>query len=216
MQELLIWMEQHEKLAGWAQTVGAVIALAIALAVPWFQHIYAARRTKIADLEKELILSMSTRLVLVDVLLSLERAIQLADLPKIELRDDRMIGEILERLRNLDARDVNLARQASQYSARWIILRLYSYIDSGKAKGRDITPDVVKFFHRDHTIIKEEVSKIDWMINKFVYEHTLLQVGLLRRPLIWFGFKTSAGRKWLATETEKQTEKIRAQIDRGY
>lgn len=36
---LVQWMGENDKLAGWAQAVGAGLALVVAIGVPWWQQI---------------------------------------------------------------------------------------------------------------------------------------------------------------------------------
>lgn len=43
MNAFLIWLEQHEKLSGWAQFAGAILGLVVAIGIPAYQT-YAARK----------------------------------------------------------------------------------------------------------------------------------------------------------------------------
>lgn len=44
MEQVLTWMEAHDKLAGWAQAIGAMLALVVAIFVVHVQARYAARQ----------------------------------------------------------------------------------------------------------------------------------------------------------------------------
>jgi hypothetical protein len=47
--DFLCWVEKHPGLASWMQAVGALIALAIAIGVPWWQKKQAAKQAKEAE-----------------------------------------------------------------------------------------------------------------------------------------------------------------------
>jgi hypothetical protein len=52
-QRVIDWMETHDKLAGWAQTFGALIALVLAIAIPWWQRKEQLKDARVTALRLE-------------------------------------------------------------------------------------------------------------------------------------------------------------------
>lgn len=52
MEQVLAWMEAHDKLAGWAQAVGAVAAIVVAFVVAALQARYALRHEERRSAER--------------------------------------------------------------------------------------------------------------------------------------------------------------------
>lgn len=208
----MIWLKANQDLSGWAQTVGAILALLVALAVPWIQHAIQARRNKLLELERNVYLSLATMLLLRDALNLSSRVRQLADLPKHELNDPLLVVDLLERLRTLDANDSSVPRQASQYVARAAVLRINHYLDAGEAQFRELTSQVVEVLQRDSFQMETEHAKVSFLLDELIYQQTKLQVMLWKRPWVWYSFKTKAGRKWLNEASEKQAQLLREKV----
>lgn len=202
-------MNANPNLSGWAQTAGALFALLIAIAVPWMQHAAQNRRTKLMELEHNIYLSQATMLLLRDAQNLNERARQLADLPKHEIHDPVMVTDLLERLRTLDAKDNSVPRQTSQYVARAAVLRVNHYLDSGQARSRELSPEVLKLLQDDYSYMENEHKKIEFLSEEFQYEQAKLQVAWLKRPIVWYAFKTKAGQLWLDEMSAKETQKLK-------
>ena len=211
MEEVLAWMNANPNLSGWAQTVGALFALLIALWVPWMQHTAQSRRTKLVELENNIYLSQATMLLLRDAQNLNERVRQLADLPRLEIYDPVLVTDLLERLRTLDAKDNSIPRQASQYIARAAVLRVNYYLDSGQAQFRELSPPVLKLLEDDCLHMENEFRKLNFLLQDFLYQQTKQQVAIWKRPFVWYGFKTKAGRKWLEASSEQQLQRLKKQ-----
>lgn len=204
-------MNANPNLSGWAQTAGALFALLVALLVPWMQHTTQNRRTKLMELENNICLSQATMLLLRDAQILNERARQLADLPKREIHDPVLVTDLLERLRTLDAKDNSIPRQTSQYIARAAVLRVNYYLDSGQAQSRELSPQTLKLLEDDCWHIENEFKKLNFLHQDFLYQQTKLQVAKWKHPLVWYGFKTKSGRKWLDAASAQQLQKLKEQ-----
>ena len=212
MQQLIAWLKANQDLSGWAQTVGALLALAVAIVVPWLQHAAQARRETLLDLERNIYLSLATMLLLRDAQILGSRVRQLADLPKHEINDPVLVVDLLERLRTLDSKDSSVPRQASQYVARAAVLRINHYLDSGQAQSRELTAQVVEILQKDCSQMESEHAKVSFLLDDLIYQQTKLQVAVWKRPWVWYGFKTKAGRKWLNSASETQTQLLREKV----
>jgi hypothetical protein len=212
MLELIPWLKANQDLSGWAQTIGALLALLVAIAVPWMQHAAQTRRERLAKLEQNIYLSLATLLLLRDASNLNSRVRQLAELPKQEINDPVLVSDLLERLRTLDAKDSSVPRQAAQYVARAAVLRINHYLDSGQALSRKLTKQVVEILDKDCAQIDAEHAKVSFLLNDLIYQQTKLQVASWKRPWVWYGFKTKAGRRWLNAASLKQTEELRERM----
>jgi len=212
MADLVAWLKANQDLSGWAQTVGALLALLVAIAVPWMQHAGQSRREKLLELERNIYLSLATMLLLRDAQILSSRIRQLADLPKQELNDPVLVLDLLERLRTLDAKDTSVPRQASQYVARAAVLRINHYLDAGEAQSRQLTAGVVAILEQENGRMEAEHAKVSFLLDDLIYQQTRLQVAIWKRPWVWYSFKTKAGRKWLNAVSEKRTQALCQQI----
>ncbi|QAU33118.1 hypothetical protein [Janthinobacterium sp. 17J80-10] len=118
--QAIAWMRlpENTNLAGWAQAVGATVALVLAIAVPAYQ-----RHAQLLDLRRQrselnLALATSCRYLLGDVLNFLNGPITLAKLPRSSCRDDVHLNDLLERIHALENREISHARITSLYAAR--------------------------------------------------------------------------------------------------
>lgn len=212
MNDVLVWMANNDKLAGWAQTVGALLALFVALFVPWAQHIAQARRDKLVDLERNIYLSLSTMLLLRDAMNLSARVREMAHMPKHEINDPVLVIDLLERLRILDAKDSSVPRQASQCVARAAVLRINHFLDSGQAQSRELSREVLDVLQTDSSHMENEHAKLNFLLDEMLYQQTKLQVVFWKRLWVWYSFKTKAGRRWLEGQSTKQVQELKEKI----
>lgn len=212
----LKWFDANPNLSGWAQTAGALLALIIAIAVPAWQHFQTEQRRALDEQSLDLYLCMATRMVLHDIQCFARRVIDLIDLPREDIRDELMVAELLERLRNLEVRDKDLARQASHYAGRWAVLSIHQHLKGVHTQTEESGEQVELIFESNFKQIEAEMKKISYLIDHSTYRLALLQCSAWKRPWIWMSFKTERGRAALAKMAEKQLALQRSKIARGY
>jgi hypothetical protein len=124
IEHALDWMRSVENapLSGWAQAIGAVLAILIAIAVPAYQ-----RHSQLLDARRglaslNLVLASSCGFLLNDVVVFLKGLIEKDNMPRAEFRDDTQINDMLERIRALEAREISHARIISLYAARGALI----------------------------------------------------------------------------------------------
>jgi hypothetical protein len=120
--QALLFMSTHENLAGWAQAVGAMIAIVFAIGVPAYQ-----RHTQTLDMRREhakldLALATSGRFLVDDVLNFLNGLVTLAGLPRISCRSALEVADLFERINALENREVSHARIITLYAARGALM----------------------------------------------------------------------------------------------
>lgn len=212
----LKWFDSNPNLSGWAQTAGALLALIVAIAVPAWQHVQTERRRALDEQSLDLYLCMATKMVLHDVQCFARRVIDLLDLPREDIRDELMEAELLERLRNLEVRDKDLARQASYYAGRWSVLSIHQHLKGTHAQTEESRNRVQQIFESNFKQIEVEMKKIGYLTDHSTYRLALLQCAAWKRPWIWMSFKTERGRVALAKMAEQQLAVQQAKITRGY
>lgn len=161
------------------------------------------------ELESNICLSKATMLLIRDAQMLNQRARQLADLPKHEIHDPVLVTDLLERLRILDAKDNSVPRQTSQYVARAAVLRVNHFLDSGQAKSRELSPEVLGLLKDDYSYMEDEHKKLKFLNEDCLYQQAKLQVAWLKRPFVWYAFKTKSGRIWLDEIAAKKALKLK-------
>ena len=59
--------------------------------------------------------------------------------------------------------------------------------------------------------MENEFRKLNFLLQDFLYQQTKQQVAIWKRPFVWYGFKTKAGRKWLEASSEQQLQRLKKQ-----
>ena len=112
------WMETNDKLAGWAQAFGAVIALLVAIGVPAWQRYSEKRAVQIADANSDAALAQSLFYLLRDVELFIARFTSARDVPRKMLLDPVTMDDLLSRIAALESREEKSERVTALFRAR--------------------------------------------------------------------------------------------------
>jgi hypothetical protein len=127
--ELLSWLEQHDKLAGWAQFLGVIIAVAIAVLVPWWQMRGIRRQERLRFLEEDLICTRGEFFLISDLCAWVGNLIQADTLPRKQLRSDSFKADVLDRLREWESREVREERALWLFNARNEVHRIAVHVE---------------------------------------------------------------------------------------
>jgi hypothetical protein len=127
--ELLSWLEQHDKLAGWAQFLGVIIAVAIAVLVPWWQMRGIRRQERLRLLEEDLICTRGEFFLISDICAWVGNLIQADTLPRKQLRSDSFKADVLDRLREWESREVREERALWLFNARNEVHRIAVHVE---------------------------------------------------------------------------------------
>jgi hypothetical protein len=114
--------EDNEKLAGWAQAVGAFIAILIAVLIPAYQFHSQNLEKRRDAAELNLTLSMSCFFLMGDVRNHFVKYGNLSALSRALVKDDLIVNTLLQRIHTLENREVNWRRMAMLNDARNKIL----------------------------------------------------------------------------------------------
>lgn len=205
MEQLLNWMEAHDKLAGWAQTVGALLALIVAVWIPYGQARAAAIDRARLALQRATMLS----LLLNDIHIWADKAVQLATLPPAEVREDRAVSEFIERLRELESQELHALSTLSIYTCRANLLRMHHRFSFDSPTVLKMTPQAIELLKRDRDGIAEELHLSRFLEEKARFKASMVAAPWIVKPLVAFLFLTSPGKrlgKWLAQLAERHHE----------
>lgn len=165
IEQAIAWMRlpENANLAGWAQAVGATIALALAIAVPAYQ-----RHAQLLDMRRQrselnLALAASGSYLLGDVLNFLNGLITLAKLPRASCRDDVLLQSLLERVHALESREISHARITSLYAARNALIITNMALCSPYAQEKPLTAKELEDLKARIASVKEifEIAEFD-------------------------------------------------------
>jgi len=112
------WMMHNEKLSGWAQAVGALLAIGIAILVPALQRYSERRSAQIAEARRNLALVQGLFYLLRDVGIFLEGFKQRRKMPRKLLNDPVAVDDLLSRIAALESREDDPIKIAMLFRAR--------------------------------------------------------------------------------------------------
>lgn len=112
------WMMDNEKLAGWAQAFGAVIALVVAIFVPAWQRYSEKRAVQISDANRDAALAQSLFYLLRDIEIFIAGFIGKGDMPRKMLLAPVTMDDLLSRIAALESREERSDRVTALFRAR--------------------------------------------------------------------------------------------------
>jgi hypothetical protein len=122
MASLLQWMELHDKLSGWAQAVGALIALFIAIMIPAWQRMAERRDARIAAAALESVICDNVFRVMLDSHLYATRAVIHSKRPAGKAVDELGATDLLARILQLEQRETDFRRGEFERKCRNVVL----------------------------------------------------------------------------------------------
>lgn len=119
--DLAIWIDvlkKNDSLSGWAQFLGAMISIAIAIGVPAWQHYRQRLTERRAAAEASHANALSIFYLLGEIKSYLERALNSASIPRHVFRDDIGRDDLLRRIHALEMRENDENRLTLLFHAR--------------------------------------------------------------------------------------------------
>jgi hypothetical protein len=193
--QLLAWMESHDKLAGWAQTVGSVLALLLAIAVPWWQRREQIRDERKRDANVEVVNARATFFLLTDIHLWLCGQKTLTNMPRILAHHRKSVENLLARVAAQEARETSGDRIAALFHARGAILQTQTELDEQYMQQHPLQPGEIKLLEQRIALMQGHVRGVRRGFDHALYLHDVSKTSLLFRPVIWWLHKTRKGRR---------------------
>lgn len=196
---LVQWMGENDKLAGWAQAVGAGLALVVAIGVPWWQHHREQRARKMEALQLEFYLASNLVYLVGDVQLLCQWIVRLMEMGKIELGlVSRSLGltfdDVLERMRAHEARDLNVERRIILAKVRDHVFNALSAHDILNREDGQFSQS---FRHMEHLRDSSEAVLLQAKVirNRIALRIDLANTFILFRPILLLMLNTAIGKR---------------------
>jgi len=191
---LLKWMGENEKLAGWAQFAGAMLAVLIAIWVPWYQARRAERSVRAARIEHALANVQGVFFLLTDVSLWLSAAAGREKMPRKFFRDPFEAADLLERIRLWESRDESDERVQALFLARVAVLRTQDALNLSFMGDDPIAEDERKLIKTQIGRMGDALSNLDKQRNNLRLDRMLNQTVWFMRPFARLGWHISMRR----------------------
>lgn len=198
---LLKWMSDNEKLAGWAQFAGAMLAVVIAIWVPWYQARAAERAVRAARFESELASVQGVYFVLADVSIWLKAVSGRGPIPRSMFPVALETSDLLERIRLWELREQNEHLVSALFMARGAVIRAHETLSLVFLQAEPITDvervrlassverirDAIKKVdeQRERLYFARQMNKSFWFLKPFVILGWYLPTGWIDRLNPW-------------------------------
>lgn len=158
---LLRWMEANDKLAGWAQFGGAMLALLIAIWVPWYQARVSERTARAERLDRSLASLQGVYYLLVDIAIWLKGVGDRGHMPRREFRDPVEVNDLLERLKIWESRDDDFERVTALFRARGAVARTHQSLSLGFLQSAPVTKEERGRIQQYVDAVRADIELID-------------------------------------------------------
>lgn len=184
--QVMQWMEQHDKLSGWAQTVGAVIGIVIAIAIPAYQ-----RWTQMLDIRRQrselgLINEQTAYFLLSDISNWLTGHRTLATMPRQNVRHDMERDDLLARIQALEARMTDHNIVEALFRTRGAILQTSRAALDIDWQNKPLTPSEIRNLDERIKMVDEYEIQSEKRMDKAFHVHGALKLNIFGRVVYPF------------------------------
>lgn len=161
VQSLVNWMNGHEKLSGWAQFYGALIAIFFAIAVPaWQRHSQNLDRWRDGE-DINASLSQNSFFLIGEVLNYVNGCANGGAIPRAVLHDLDRCRDLLRRIHALELREISPDRITRLFHARGHLLNTNSSLTNLNFQDAPLSPGEQQLFsdRLDHLKLLVEEAK---------------------------------------------------------
>ena len=209
------WLEGHDKLSGWAQTVGALLALLVAVGVPLWQQ---AKERSAREKERTALahtLSLALRSLLNDLSTAFGGLLQLAHMPRSRYHHDPILDDCLQRIRAQEERATTPEVMTLLYTARGTLQIVRRALDMGR--GEDpLTPGEQTMISGSVERIGDALREASLLVSDHEYAFAVARTRFIGRVLAWFMLKTGAGRRFRERLVARMVARHEARIAQGW
>lgn len=140
LQDQIKWMEEHDKLSGWAQFYGATLALVVAILVPAWQRYLQALDKRRDDADLNLVNALGVFYLISEVRNHLEGYLEKKNMPRKLSREDDVREDLLARIHALELRDNNPERLTLLFRARGFVHQTHAALGMPYLQSRPLSP----------------------------------------------------------------------------
>jgi hypothetical protein len=186
----LAWMEVNDKLAGWAQAVGATIALFIAVAIPAWQRHAQTLDARRETAKLNLALAACCSFLIRDIHIFLNGIPDRASFARSDLRDDSYVSDLYQRIHALEQREISHARIVSLYTARGVLMLANRLLCDSAFQSARVSTDEMKHVHSGIERLTERLEISEFDADRALYACRSVEASWPARPylqlLLWF------------------------------
>jgi len=209
------WLESHEKLSGWAQTLGALLALFVAVGVPLWQQ---ARERSARERERTALahtLSLALRSLLNDLSTAFAGLLQLAYMPRSRYHHDPILEDCLQRIRAQEERATTPEAMTLLYTARGTLQIVRRALDMGGSED-PLTPSEQTMISGSLERIGDALREANVLVSDHEYAFAVARTRFFGRVVAWFMMKTGTGRRFREHLVSRMVARHEARIARGW
>ena len=182
------WMENNEKLAGWAQATGGLIGIAIAISVPAYQRGRQLKDAQTADFRSELNSTILLAHLIGEIYNSTNTLFKNPDIIQEAIVSERaVINGLQQRIDNLEHRLFNAEHLEVIFSSRITLLHLQRI---STLTTEDIplikTSQAIGILKTEHERLKHEVKVFSRKAEQMKCQYIWIKTSFFRKPLLWW------------------------------
>jgi hypothetical protein len=151
--------------AAWAQAIGSIAAILVAVAVPWWQRHNEQIDRHLERVATAVTLAQSVYFSVRDARNYLARVVGASEnqVPRSQLTEDPVPTELVARLTGLESREFDLERTIALYHARSDVLRTNGAVHALFIRGNPLNADEIN-------VVREAIVRLDEQ-SQLVYKH---------------------------------------------
>jgi len=180
------WLEANPNFSGWAQALGAFIALYIAIAVPARQRKEQRIATRIADLNLDVALSRGVFFLLSDTAIWLNEIVKKDYMKRHEARTDFIFDDLISRILLWERRETNNYRVIALYLTRGAIIRTQSKLVWPVIQDLPIGIPEITLMLNDLKIVSIQRDFSKRLLDHAEYRLRFAETNFFLRPIVWW------------------------------
>lgn len=181
--QVLQWMKQHEALAGWAQAVGVVTGILVAVAIPAYQRWTQTLDTRREKSELDLVNAQGTFFLLTDASGWLNGLRTMAETPRQAVRDDMQRDDLLARIHALENRTTDHESIRFLSRARVAIIQTSQVLMNAERQKETLPAREMELLADRINLIKEHAAAAEKNMDRAFHSRSALRLNLFGRLL---------------------------------
>lgn len=196
--QMIQWFEDHERLSGWAQAIGAVLALAIAIAIPAWQRRVQRQDMRLAAATAEVVAARATYFLLVDVRNWLRSRHTLSGIPRDQTRNSEAeASDLLARIHALEASETSGDRVIALFRARGAIFQTSQALTATYLRGIPLSSGELELLAKRLEMMDRLIDLTRETRDTALYQELFAKSSWVLKPVVWAAYHTEWGRRTL-------------------
>ncbi len=159
------WLNANPNLSGWAQALGAIVAVLIAIWVPAFQRWQQLKDSRRIEIESDLVCASGVFLLMSDAESWLQGHQVTAEMQRADSRRDVVFHDLMDRIKLWEQREKDGNRVICLYTARHALLRTQTRLEYRFLQSKGMAPKELDFLATDIQQLKCEKDIARWLLD---------------------------------------------------